>query len=143
MVQKVITNTEDRLRISYERNDNIHTTGVVVDNVAYDTGTFIDRDYDVKQYGGFIIKLENIGPQSVDYTILSTTKDFVTMDTDLADADFSETEVATTLIVAAAKSNTFTRVRVGPDVMAIRLRCKLTGATADSLIRADIRGLVS
>lgn len=143
MVQKELLSTEDNLRIFYERNDDIDGLGVTVDNTSYDAGTFIDRDYDVKQFDGFMIKLENVGPQSVDYTILSTTKDFVSMDADLNDADFSEEEVATNPILTTAKSATFIHVRVAPDVMAIRLRCKLTAATADSKIRADIRGFIN
>lgn len=140
MVEK--TMIEDNLIRFLDRVDNIHTTGVAVDDDAYNTGTFKDRDYDLRQYDGFMIKLENLGANPVDYTILSTTKDFENLDIDLVDADFSETEIATTPIATTVKSATYSHIRVVAELTAVKLRCKRTTAGLSSTIRADIRGLV-
>ncbi len=106
MVQKVLTAKRDKrfssaiLLFFVDIVDAIKSTGVVVDNAAYDTGIFKDRDYDVRQFKGFFIALENIGANSVDFTIRSTTKDFTIMDSDITDDDFDKEEVAETAIVA-------------------------------------------
>lgn len=85
--------------------DSINTTGVVVDNGAYDLGTFLDRDYDVRLFEGVSILLQNIGANSIDYTILGATKDFDVLDNDLNDSDFTEELVAEVAIAAAVKAN--------------------------------------
>lgn len=85
--------------------DLISTTGVVVDDVAYDTGTFLDRDYDVRPYKSVSIALQNIGANSVDFKILSTTKDWpATLDAGLTDDDFDKEEVAETAIAAGVSA---------------------------------------
>lgn len=87
-----------------DTNDAIDTTGVVVDNANYDNGTFKDRDYDVRKYKSVAINLENIGANSIDYKVLSTTKDFVDLDADIGDDDFDKEEKAETALVARAKA---------------------------------------
>lgn len=87
-----------------DKVDNIHTTGVVVDSGNYDNGTFLDRDYDVRKYKSIAFSLENIGANSVDYEILSTTKNFAVLDSDLVDDDFDKEEKALTAIASRAKA---------------------------------------
>jgi len=85
--------------------DLISTTGVAVDNAAYDTGTFLDRDFDVRPFKSVSIALQNIGANSVDFKILSTTKDWpATLDAGLTDDDFDKEEVAETAIAAGASA---------------------------------------
>lgn len=87
-----------------DKVDNIHTVGVVVDNGNYDNGTFLDRIYDVRKYKSVAFSLENIGANSVDYEILSTTKNFVSIDADLVDDDFDKEEKALTAIPSRVKA---------------------------------------
>lgn len=87
-----------------DKVDNIHTTGVVVDNPNYDNDSFLDRDYDVRKYKSIAFLLENIGVNSVDYKILSTSKNFADLDADLVDDDFDKEEQAETAVAARAKA---------------------------------------
>ena len=121
-----------------DRQNDIHSTGVVVDDVAYDTGVFIDRDYNMKDKTKFFLRLENDGANSIDYTIRSTRKEVEDLGK-LVDADFETEEVAATAIAAAAFSADFTMVKAVPDVTAIRLRAKETVGGSPGKIRADIR----
>ncbi len=83
----------------------ISTNGIVVDNTAYDTGSFLDRDYDVRPFKSVSIALQNIGANSVDFKILSSTKDFPgTLDAGLTDDDFDKEEVAETAIAAGSSA---------------------------------------
>ncbi len=136
MVEKVMS--VNNAGIYSDREDNIHSTGVVVDDVLYDTSVFIDRDYNMKDKTKFFLRLENDGANSVDYTILSTKKEVEDL-SKLVDADFETEEVAETAIVATAFSADFTMVKTVPDVTAIRLRAKETVGGSPGKIRADIR----
>ncbi len=136
MVEKVMS--VNNAGIYSDREDDIHSTGVVVDDVAYDTGVFIDRDYNMKDKTKFFMRLENDGANSIDYTILSTKKEVEDLGK-LVDADFETTEQAETAIAAAAFSANFTMIKTVPDVTAIRLRAKETVGGSPGKIRADIR----
>jgi len=100
-------NDNNRNRFIWKDKTGFALAGVVVDDVAYDKGTFIDRDYDIRSHDGFSAVLQNIGANSIDYKILGSTKDFVInkIDTGLNDGDFTEELVAETALVAAVKSN--------------------------------------
>lgn len=84
--------------------NSINTTGVAVDNANYDLGTFTDRDYDVRIMKSFAAILQNIGLNSVDFTILGATKDFTKLDTDLNIGDFTEILVAEAALAIAVKA---------------------------------------
>ncbi len=131
----------DKNRLIWRDQTGFEVAGVVVDDVTYDTGIFIDRDYDVRSLDAVSIALENIGANSVDYTILGATKDFAAeaMDAGLADADFSEILVAEAAIVATAK-DTFKLVRDSPEITAIRIRAKETVGGSSGTLRGDVRG---
>ena len=111
MVEKVLTAkrlkrfSTAQLAFFQDLVDSINSTGVVVDNVAYDLGTFLDRDYDVRLFEGVSVQLQNIGLNSIDYKILGATKDFSVLDTDLVDSDFTEELVAETALGEAVKAN--------------------------------------
>ena len=136
MVEVVMSgNSKD---IFSDRQNSIHSIGVVVDDAAYDTGVFIDRDYNMKDKTKFFLRLENIGANSIDYTIRSTKKEVEDLGK-LVDADYETEEVAATAIAAAAFSANFTIVKTVPDVTAIRLRAKETVGGSPGTIRADIR----
>lgn len=125
-------------------SDNIDTTGVVVDDAAYDTGLFLDRDYDVRLFKNLSMQIKNIGGASIDITILGTTKDFSVLDTDLVDADFTETELAEEAVVANAVSTIYNlnREPAGkPAITAVRLRAKETVALNPGTVRANIKAL--
>ena len=98
--------------------DAVKTTGIVVDDAAYDTGTFKDRDYDVRAFQNFLIALENIGANEVKYKILSSTKDFSVLDTDLSDDDFDKEEKAETTIPAGVAAAGTIDITGGPSVKA-------------------------
>jgi len=131
----------DKNRLIWRDETVFQGAGVGVDDPAYDTLLFLDRDYDVRSLDAVSVALENIGANSVDYTILGATKDFAAeaMDTDLVDADFSEVLAAEAAIVATAKA-TFTLVRATPEITAIRIRAKETVAASASTLRGDVRG---
>ncbi len=131
----------DKNKFVWQDESGFKSAGVVVDDVAYDTGVFIDRDYDVRSLDAVSIALENIGANSVDYTILGATKDFTNeaMDTDLVDADFSEILVAEAAIAAAAK-DIFKLIRDSPEITAIRIRAKETAGGSPGNLRGDVRG---
>ena len=132
---KMSGNSKD---IFSDRQNDIHSTGVVVDDVAYDTGVFIDRDYNMKDKTKFFLRLENIGANSIDYTIRSTRKEVEDLGK-LVDADYETEELAATAVAATAFSADFTMVKTLPDVTAIRLRAKETVGGSPGTIRADIR----
>ncbi len=131
----------NRKRLIWKDTSIFATTGIVVDDVAYDTGVFLDRDYDVRSHAGVSISIENVGANSIDYTILGATKDFTMndLDTGLADADFTETLVAETAIGAAATSAEFKLVRDTPSITAIRIRAKETSGTNPGTARGDVK----
>lgn len=147
MVEKTLTKTKQGFRgveIFEDLNDNIKTTGVAVDDDNYDTSTFLDRDYDVRAVDAFIIKVENIDPaDGITLTVLTTTKDYDIMNTDLVDADFSETGLTEESVAAGAKSTTYKLVVDSPEITAVRLRAKRQTTLLDSLARADIRSFIN
>jgi len=125
-------------------SDNIDGTGIAVDDPVYDTGGFLDRDYDVRIYKNLSMQIKNIGANSIDITILATTKDFSVLDTDLVDADFTETELAEEAVAAAAVSTIYNLNRQPegkPAITAVRLRAKETVALASGTVRANIKAL--
>lgn len=152
MVQKLLTQkTDPTTKHSYFRDeeDDVQDTGVVVDDAAYDTGTFKDRDYDVRGYSGLSIALENLGANGFTYTILSTEKDFaeISPDTpnkldDLVIGDFDTVEVASTAVAGGVgtKSETFELLRITPKTTAVKLRVKETVAASSTTVRVDTRG---
>lgn len=122
------------------KDDAIAVTPVVVDDPVYDTGLFIDRDYDIRGYSGLAILIENTGANSIDYTILGATKYFEKdkLDTTLVDADFVEIVVAEVPLAATTRASPFTLVLDTPKLTAIRLRAKETVAASPGAVRADI-----
>ena len=125
-------------------SDNIDGTGIVVDDPVYDTGGFLDRDYDVRTFKNLSMQIKNIGANSIDITILGTTKDYSVMNTDLADVDFTETELAEEIVAAAAVSTIYNLDRTPPGkpaITAVRLRAKETVATNSGTVRANIKAL--
>jgi len=108
LTPKPVTNIKrgDILVYDEDVSDNIDSTGVVVNDAAYDAiGSFLDRDYDIRRYKQIAILLQNIGANSIDHKILGTTKDFASLDTDLVDSDFTEELVAEAAIAAAVKAS--------------------------------------
>lgn len=125
-------------------SDNIDGTGIVVDDAAYDTGGFLDRDYDVRIYKNLSMQIKNIGANSIDITILGTTKDFTDLDADLVDADFTETELAEEAVAVNAVSTIYNLNRQPdgkPAITAVRLRAKETVAVNPGTVRANIKAL--
>lgn len=122
--------------------DSVFVAGIAVDNTSYNTGTFADRNYDVRSFDGFSIVLENTGANSVDYTILSTTKEIANLTNGMADlvlADFGITEVATTTIPAGTKSTPFVHLNLDSSITAFKIRAKTTGAPTSTL-KGYVRG---
>ena len=108
----------DKVPYLEDTTGGIDVAGINVDDDNYDNGSFIDRDYDVRFLNKISILLENLGPNDVDYTILSTTKDFDVLDTDLQTDDFTEVEKAETAIVAGSQATGSVEVTGGPSVKA-------------------------
>ncbi len=141
MVYKKMTgNSENNAnRVIYtDLNDEFNTTGVVVDNVAYDTGKFLDRDYDIRGFLAFGIDLKNIGTTDVVYTILTTNRQFEDFG-DLKDADFDKVEVSDTDLESGDDGESFNLLGLYPLVTAIRLQIKLKSAGDSSKIRGIVR----
>ena len=151
MVEKTLTpKTVDKpprsnnLPYFEDTSDNIDGTGVVVDDVAYDTGGFLDRDYDVRLFKNLNMQIKNIGANSIDIRILSTTKDYTILDTDLVDADFTETELAEVAVAVNAVSAIMNLDRTPsgkPAITAVRLQAKETVAASPGTVRANIKAL--
>jgi len=140
--QKVITDLKKATTLVYWEDDQdaISTTGVVVDEDTYNTGTFLDRGFDVRTFRQLSAEIENIGANSILVTILGTTKDFGDFDTDLVVADFDLVLSAEETIVAAAKMATaFEKVRTTPLITAILVRAKESIAANPGTVRADIK----
>ncbi len=134
-------NVNNRKKNIWKDNSLIETTGIVVDDVAYDTGIFLDRDYDVRSHDGVSITIENVGANSIDYILLGATKDFTMneLDSGLVDADFTETLQAEGAVATGVTDTPFTLVRTTPVITAIRLRAKETVGGSPGTVRADIR----
>ena len=126
----------------HDTEDNIQSTGVLVDSDTYDGGTFLDRDYEVRGLQGFSILVENLdGANSLDYTIQETTKDYDDLDADLVDADFVNVTGHTDVAVAAlSKGTEYVLIRLAPGITAVRLRARRTSAGLDATLRADVKG---
>lgn len=146
MVEKTLTVKEITNKGVYpyarDENDNIHTTGVVVDDAAYDTGGFLDRDYDVRLLKNLNAQIKNIGANSIDIIILGTTRHFDAL-SDLADGDFTETELTEEAVAASAYSTIYNLNRTPsgkPAITAVRLRAKETVGGSSGTVRADIKG---
>jgi hypothetical protein len=151
LVQKVLTQkTATGLRgvgndvtLCYfeDRNDNFDTTGVAVDDDAYDTGTFVDRDYEVRGFLDMAIVLVNIGLNGITYTVQEARKDFDSIDTDLVDADFTNVVGHTDVnIPASSESASYILIRLSADVTAVRLRARRTLAGQSSTLQGFIKG---
>ena len=144
MVEKNLERENGIENSVHDTDDLIHTTGIIVDNVAYDTGVFLDRDYDVRMLRSFMMLIENKdGANGLDYTIQEATKTFNNPD-DLDDTDFVNVTAHTDVTLAAGVKGVVYVIDkdVRPDVTAVRLRAKETIDGNASLLRADIRGLV-
>lgn len=119
--------------------DTTFHSGIDVDDDEYDTGTFTDRTYDVRDFDSIFIDLLNSGSNSVDVRILGSHKHFYDL-TDLADADFRETEVAEETITAGNKiSSPYTYIDVTKRLTALRIQAKETTDTNDSTLVGWIR----
>lgn len=103
---------------SVDENDSIHTTGVNVDDGNYDNGTFLDRDYDLRDKKNIAINLENIGANAIKYKILSTNKHFDDFATEITDDDFDKEEKAETSLSPRSKATGSVEVTGGPSVAA-------------------------
>jgi len=134
-------NVNNKKRFIWKDKSGIDVAGIVVDNDTYDTGTHLDRDYDVRSHDGVSILIENQGANSIDYTILGATKDFAmnAMDATLVDADFAEVLVAEAALAATTRAVPFDLERVTPSITAIRIRVKETTAAMPGNLRADIK----
>ncbi len=123
------------------KDDGIAAVAVVVDDVAFDTGLFLDRDYDVQGMDAVSILIENTGANSIDYTILGATKYFVKdgLDAALVDADFDQVLVAEVALAATTRAAPFNKVLDTPDITAIRIRAKETAGGSPGAVRADIK----
>lgn len=151
MVEKLLTQkiSQSKFRaenlVYYEdKNDNIDTTGVTVDDAVYDTGAFLDRDYDVRLFKNLSMQIKNTGANSIDITVLGTTKDFGDLDTDLVDGDFTETELVEEAVVAGAVSTIYNLDRTPsgkPAITAVRLRAKEAVAANPGEVTAAIKAL--
>lgn len=90
------------------------------------------------------MQIKNTGANSIDITILGTTKDFTNLDNDLVDGDFTETELAEEAIAAAAVSTIYNLDRTPsgkPAITAVRLRAKETVAVNPGEVTAAIKAL--
>ena len=150
MVEKKLTsksislNNRAENQVYFEdKNDGIDGTGVVVDEDAYDTGGFLDRDYDVRLFKNLSMQIKNIGANTIDITILGTTLDFDTL-ADLADGDFTEVELAEVAVATTAISAIYNLDRTPsgkPSITAVRLRAKEAVAANPGTVRASIKGI--
>jgi len=122
-------------------DDSLNSVAVVVDDVAYDTGLFLDRDYDVRGMAGASIQLENTGANSIDIEILGSTKwfDKDALDTSLVDADFDEVLVAEAALGAATKKALYTVDLTNADITAIRIRAKETVGGSPGAILGEVK----
>ncbi len=126
-----------------DTNDSIDGAGVTVDNVNYNTGGFLDRDYDVRLLRNLSIQVKNPGANSIDITILETTKDHLGTDASLIDADFTETGLAEVAVGAAGISAIYNLNREPGGklaVTAVRLRAKETVGGSPGTVAANIKG---
>lgn len=129
---------------AHDTSDNINTTGIVVDEDTYDNGGFLNRDYDVRLLRNFNIQVKNTGASSIHVRILGAVKDFADLDADLADADYTETELAEEVVAAAAFSTLYNLDRTEdgkPAFTAIRLQAKEVVAANPGEVTATIKGL--
>lgn len=126
-----------------DTNDAIDTTGIVIDEDTYDTA-FVDRDFDVRDLKNFNIQVINSGAQSIHVRILGTTKDHNGVDGDLADADFTETELAEEVVATTASSTLYNLDRTHdgtPGITAVRLQIKEVVAANPGNAICNIKGL--
>ena len=63
-------------RIVFKDDTTFESVGIVVDDDTYDTGTGLDRDYDVRGHSGVSVHLKNTVANSIDVTIVGETKDY-------------------------------------------------------------------
>jgi hypothetical protein len=103
---------------SQDENNSIHTTGVDVDDGNYDNGSFLDRDYDLRDKKNISINLENIGANAVKYKILSTNKHFANLDSEITDDDFDKEEKVETVLNPRSKATGSVELTGGPSVAA-------------------------
>lgn len=96
---------------------------------AYDSAEFPDRIFDIRLYKAYSIALINPNPttSTLNYTILGATKDFDD-DGDLVLADFTEIIKAETDILPGASSDPDSVKLETPEITAIMLRVKGSGA---------------
>ncbi len=137
MASKVLT--EDNINIFSDKVDDIDGVGVVVDNVAYNTGTFKDREYDVRAFKGMSIDLENVGADSIDFIVEASTKDFTDIVADLDDADYNVELKAEATLTATSRVNAIDETWTTPRFTAIRLRAKETVGGDSGTVRADVK----
>lgn len=146
LTQKIVQSKFRASNLTYleDVSDNIDGSGIVVDDPAYDTGTFLDRDYDVRLFKNLSMQIKNIGANSIDITILGTTKDYTIMNDDLVDADFTEIELVEETVVATGVSTIYNLNRQPegkPAITAVRLRAKESAGTFPGTVRANIKAL--
>jgi len=142
MVEKNLTPESGVPKSVIAVDDSINSSGIAVDNVSYDAGTFLDRDYDIRSLKAFSMMVHNIdGANGLTYTIQTATKTFANPD-DLADADFTSDGSHTDVPLAAGAKSVIYKLNrdTDPSITAVRLRAKETVGAATSLLRADIRG---
>lgn len=151
MVEKTLTvkivdrpPRSNNLPYFHDTSDNINTTGITVDEDTYDAGSFLDRDYDVRLFKNFNLQVLNSGANSIDIRVLATTKDFDDLDGDLADADFTETELAEETVASNATSTLYNLDRTvdgKPAITAVRLQAKEVVAANPGEVTARIKAL--
>ena len=138
MVNKILT--KDNTGIYSDKVDDIDGAGVVVDDGAYNAGTFKDREYDVRGFKSFSIDVENIGANSVDAIVEASTKDFSDIAADLDDADYNVELKAEIAVTATSRVALIDETWTTPRFTAVRLRCKETVGGSPGTIRGDIKG---
>lgn len=134
-------NGNNTQRLVFKDDTTFESVGIVIDDDVYDTGTGLDRDYDVRGHSGVSIHLKNTGANAIDVTILGATKDFTMndIDGDLVDADFDEILLAEEEVAAGAYATTYSLVRDTPLITAIRVRVKEALAANPGVLKGTVR----
>ncbi len=138
----MVGNTNNNKRKQLFKDDTtFDSVGIVIDDSTYDTGTGLDRDYDIRGHDGVSVLLSNSGANSIDVTILGATKDFPMngIDATLVDADFTETLLAEEAVAASASATSYKLVRDTPEITAIRVRAKETAGGSPGVLKGNVK----
>ncbi len=138
MLANNVNNTKKQV---WKDDTTFDSVGIVIDDSTFDTGTGIDRDYDVRGFDGVSVLLSNSGANAIDVVILGATKDFAmnAMDATLVDADFTEVLLTEEEVASGASATALDLLRTTPKITAIRIRAKEAVAANPGVLKGNVK----